>query len=246
MSRLARDPFLPAGLERSRLLRAIIFDFDGVIVDSEPLIMKLFQEMAANEGLTLTAEEYYRDYLALNDRGIVEQLFRRHGRPLAPSRLDELVRWKARAYEDVIRDGLPSLPGSVEFIRRVAADFPLAIATGSLRTEVEYLLAKLGLRNQFAVLATAEDFERSKPHPEVYQKALAGLQRLDAFRKNPLKPAECLAIEDAPGGVHAAQAAGMKCLALTHSRPAEELRHADWLFGGFPQIDFPRIQTAFN
>lgn len=228
------------------MLRAIIFDFDGVIVDSEPLIMKLFQETAANVGLTLTAEEYYRDYLALDDRGIVELLFRRHGRALEPARLDQLVAWKARAYQEMIRDGLPALPGSIDFIRRVANDYPLAIASGSLRAEVEYLLTKLGLRNEFAVLATAEDFERSKPDPEVYQKALAGLQRLDAFRRNPLKPAECLAIEDAPGGVYAAQSAGIKCLALTHSRPAEELRHADWLFDGFPQVDFPRIQAAFN
>lgn len=228
------------------MLRAIIFDFDGVIVDSEPLIMKLFQEMAANEGLTLTAEEYYRDYLALDDRGIVEQIFRRHGRPLDPARLGQLVGWKAQAYQEAIRDGLPSLPGSIEFIRRVAAEYPLAIASGSLRAEIEYLLTKLRVREKFRVLATAEDFERSKPHPEVYQKALAGLQELEAFQRNTLAPAECLAIEDAPGGVHAAQAAGIKCLALAHSRPAVELRHADWLFDGFPQVDFPRIQTAFK
>ena len=228
------------------MLSAIIFDFDGVIVNSEPLILKLTQEMAAQEGWTVTSEEYYRDYLALDDRGIVEHLYRTHGRPIDLAHRDRLVAWKAHAYQEAIRNGLPSLPGAVEFVRRVAQQFPLAIASGSLRSEVEYLLARLGLRESFQVLATAEDFEQSKPHPEVYLKALAGLQQIAAFRNAPLEPARCLAIEDAPGGVDAAHAAGMKCLALTHTRPAQELRNADWVCDEFAQVDLARIAAAFR
>jgi HAD superfamily hydrolase (TIGR01509 family) len=227
------------------LLRAIIFDFDGVIVNSEPLILKLFREMAAREGWTVTPEDYYRNYLALDDRGMIERLYRSHGRKIDPVRRDELVAWKVRAYQKVIRDGLPPLPGAVEFVRTAAAQFPLAIASGSLRVEVEHLLAKLGLREKFQVLATADDSEKSKPHPEVYLKAVAGLQQVDAFRKNPLRPACCLAIEDAPAGVVAAHAAGMKCLALTHSRPAQELRHADWVYREFAEVHLDEIAAAF-
>ncbi len=214
-------------------------------MDSEPLILKIFQEMAAQEGWTITPEEYYRDYLALDDRGIVEHLYGIHGRPIDAARRDELVAWKVRVYQEIIRDGLPPTPGAVEFVRRVAVQYPLAIASGSFRSEIEHLLTKLGLREKFRVLATADDFERSKPDPEVYLKALARLQQLEVFRENPLRPSQCLAIEDAPAGIHAAHAAGMKCLALAHSVAPEALKHADWLCGGFAEVDLAGIEAAF-
>lgn len=227
------------------MLRAIIFDFDGILVDSEPLIFKLTQEMAAKEGWTITEEEYFRNYLALDDRGIVERLFRGHGRPVDPARRDQLVAWKARAYKEKIRDGLPPLPGAVEFVREAAKEYPLAIASGSLREEIEYLLDKLGLRKIFAVLVSADDCAGSKPDPEVFLKALAGLGRLKSFAESPLQPRECLAIEDAPLGVVAAHAAGIKCLALAHTRPRQELRHAEWVLREFGEIKLEKIRAGF-
>ena len=225
------------------MLRAILFDFDGVIIDSERLIFNLTRDMAAQEGWTITEEEYFRDYLALDDRGIVEHLFQTHGKPLIVTRRDELVAWKFRAYQDIIRDGLPPIAGAEKFVRACAARFPLAIASGSLKVEIEHLLTKMGLRECFQVLATADDCERSKPDPEVYRIAMARLNTLPAFKSHPLVPAECLAIEDAPLGVVAAQRAGAKCLALTHSRPAEELQHADWVENEFAQVDLEKIIT---
>lgn len=228
------------------MLRALIFDFDGVLVDSEPLIFKLTQEMAAMEDWKVTEEEYYRDYLALDDRGIVEHLYRSHGRAMNAARRDELVAWKARKYAEIIRDGLPPIAGAVEFVRKAATKFPLAIASGSLRSEIEHLLEKLKLRSAFQVLVTADDCEKSKPAPEVYLKALAGLGRLTAFVTAPLRASECLAIEDAPFGVVAAHAAGIKCLALAHSRPARELRHADWVIEDFSQANLNNYAQAFE
>lgn len=231
------------------MLRAITFDFDGVLVDSEPLIMKLTQEMAAKEGWIVSQEDYYRNYLALDDRSIVEHLYRSHGRALDPRRRDELLGWKIRVYQQAIRDGLPPMRGAIEFVLRRADQFPLAIASGSLRHEVEHLLRKLGLREKFAALVTAEDCEHSKPHPEVFLKALAGLQELPAFRpefgNSPLNAASCLAIEDAPAGVQAAHAAGLRCVALAHSRPPDELQHADWVCREFADVDFERIRATF-
>jgi beta-phosphoglucomutase len=230
------------------VLRAIIFDFDGVIVNSEPLILKLTQQMAAQEGWALSEEEYYRDFLALDDRGIVERLFRSHSRPLSRARRDELVQWKARAYWDAIQDGLPPIPGAIEFVRKVGRDFPLAIASGSMRREVEHLLGKLGLRDAFPVLVAAEDTAKSKPDPEPFLKALEWLQRA-AFNQccghSPLSSSECLAIEDAPGGIVAAHTAGMKCLALAQSRPRRELQDADWVFENFAEVDIEKIQSEF-
>src|SRR5208283_3561977 len=130
------------------LLRAVIFDFDGIIVDSEPLILKLTQEMAALEGWAVSEEEYYHDYLALDDRGLVELLYARNGRPLDLLRRDELLHWKGQRYEAIIRDGLPPMAGAAEFIAEAGRHYPLAIASGSLRSEIEHLLSKMGLREK--------------------------------------------------------------------------------------------------
>jgi beta-phosphoglucomutase len=227
------------------LLRAVIFDFDGIIVDSEPLILKLTQEMAAREGWSVSEEEYYRDYLALDDRGIVDHLYATHSRPVDLARRDELVNWKAQRYQEIIRDGLPCIAGAAEFITGTAGHYPLAIASGSLYVEIDHLLRKMGLRDKFSVLATADDCQRSKPDPEVYLTALLRLRALPNFRDEPLQSAECLAIEDAPLGVVAAQAAGFKCLALTHSRPAAELQHADLIAAEFAEVRLRDILALF-
>jgi beta-phosphoglucomutase len=256
------------------MLRAIIFDFDGIIVDSEPLIMRLTQRMAAREGWNLSEEDYYRNYLALDDRGIIEHLYESHGRPIDRARRDELVEWKVRLYAEAIREGLPPISGASEFVSKVAQQVPLAIASGSLRSEVEHLLQKVGLRKKFAVITTADDCDRCKPDPQIFLKTLARLQQLPAFNSGvkgekakreklshlnerangekgekvsaPLQAGECLAIEDAPAGVRAAQAAGMKCLALAHSRPLEALQHADWACREFADVDLKKIRAAFD
>ena len=238
------------------MLRALIFDFDGVLVDSEPLIFELTKKMAAKEGWKLTKEEYYRDYLALDDRGIVGRLYRSHGRKVDAARRDALVAWKAREYEELIRDGLPPLAGAVEFVRKAAAKYPLAIAadartgtrriaiaSGSLRSEIERLLRCLGLREAFRAIVSADDCEQSKPAPEVYLKALGRLAELEVFVGAPLEAGQCLAIEDAPLGIVAAHAAGMKCLALAQSCPVGELRHADWVIRSFAEADLVSLAS---
>jgi beta-phosphoglucomutase len=201
--------------------------------------------MAAQEGWTLSEEEYYRDYLALDDRELIAHLYRAHGRSISSVQRDELLAWKARAYEKIIHDGLPPIPGAAAFVLSAAQHFPLAIASGSLREEIEHLLGKLGLREKFAVLATADDCEHSKPDPEIYLKALTRLRELPELYEPPLEAGECLAIEDAPLGVVAAQAAGMKCLALAHSRPQAELQHADWVAHEFAGVNLERIRSSF-
>ncbi len=228
------------------MLRAIIFDFDGIIVDTEPVILRLTQEMAALEGWSISEDEYYREYLALDDRGIVEHLYASHGRPVNIARRDELMAWKGKRYEEIIRDGMPPMPGAVEFVTEVTRHYPLGIASGSLLSEIHHLLTQLGLREKFSVLATADDCQRSKPDPEVYLKALERLRALPEFRNQPLQASECLAIEDAPLGVVAAQAAGLKCLALAHSRPAAELQHADLIASQFADLSLRQIQDLFR
>ncbi len=227
------------------MLRAIIFDFDGIIVDSEPVILEIYQEMARRQGWTLSEEEYYRKYLALDDRGIVEAMFQDHGVELSPEERARQIEWKARRYMEVIQHGLPPLPGALEFVKQSAARFPIAIASGSLRAEIEHLLAALDLKTFFSVMVTADDCGASKPDPEVYVKAVDRLCGAPAFCERPLRASECLAIEDAPGGIVAAQRAGIKCLALTHSRPQNEVAHADWVRQSFSDIQLDELAGAF-
>jgi HAD superfamily hydrolase (TIGR01509 family) len=202
--------------------------------------------MAGLEGWAVTDEEYYRDYLALDDRGIIEHLYNSHGRRVDVARRDELVAWKSGRYQEIIRDGLPPMPGVVEFVNDVASHYPLAIASGSLYVEIHHLLTKLGLRERFSVVATADDCQRCKPDPEVYLLALSRLRVLPEFQDQPLRAEECLAIEDAPLGVVAAHAASFKCLALAHSRPPAELRQADLVASKFADVDLREIRALFN
>ncbi|HEX5411056.1 MAG TPA: HAD family phosphatase [Terriglobia bacterium] len=227
-------------------MRAIIFDFDGIIVDSEPIIMRLTQEMAAKEGWVVSEEDYYQNYLALDDRGIVEHLFISHGRAVDRARVEELVNWKSRAYGEIIAEGLPAMPGAVDFVCQAAQNYSLAIASGSARSEIEHLLGKLHLRDQFRMVTSADDCARSKPDPEVYLKAIARLQAISEFNDKPLRTRECVAIEDAPGGIDAAHAAGIRCIGLAHSRTQENLVHADWVFSGFEELDLKAIAREFE
>lgn len=228
------------------MLRTIIFDFDGIIVDSEPIIMKLTREMAAKEGMTVSEEDYYQNYLALDDRGIVEHIFTSHGRPVDHARVEELVNWKSKVYGTIIENGLPTLPGAIDFVRKAAECYPLAIASGSARSEIEHLLDKLGLRDVFRTITSADECARSKPDPEVYVKAVASMNTLPEFQASPLLASECLAIEDAPGGIDAAHGAGIRCIGLAHSRATENLAHADWAFHGFEEVDLTAIAKEFD
>src|SRR5690348_5946103 len=188
--------------------------------------MRLTQQMAAKEGWAVSEEDYYRNYLALDDRGIVEHLFISHGRAVDRARVEELVEWKSRVYGEIIENGLPAMAGAVDFVRRAAKLYPLAIASGSARSEIEHLLGKLHLRDCF--------------------RTIASLQALSEFADKPLRPRECVAIEDAPGGIDAAHAAGIRCIGLAHSRKQENLLHADWAFSGFEDLDLEAITHAFE
>ena len=228
------------------MLRAIIFDLDGTIVNSEPAKLNTIRQIAARKGWIVSEAEYYRDLLQLEDRRVIEHLYRSHGQTIDRLQRDEVLDWKRRAYAQmIVEEGLPPFPGAVNFVRQLASRYPLAIASGSLQSEVDHLLRKLEIREAFAVLVTADDIDRPKPDPEIYLTALARLQRIPAFEQIPLRAAECLAIEDAAHGIVAAVRAGLRCLALTHSLPSDQLGGADWVFRGFEEVDFARIEAAF-
>jgi HAD superfamily hydrolase (TIGR01509 family) len=208
-------------------LKAIIFDFNGVIVDDEPLHLELFRKVLLEEGIFLSDEEYHEKYLGYDDRGCFTAVLCDNSRtPDAASDLfiHELIERKAEYYRQAIQKRMLLFPGVVELVRRSAKQFPLAIASGALRSEIEFVLERGAIRDCFQVIIAAEDVSECKPDPEGYLKALA---QLNATLNAEIQAYECLVIEDSIAGIEAAKEAGMRCLAVTNSYQAEELNAAD-------------------
>ncbi|HLZ14959.1 MAG TPA: HAD family phosphatase [Candidatus Saccharimonadales bacterium] len=193
--------------------KAVLFDMDGVIVDSEPLHVAAFRATLKRYGHDLSEEQYKQHFAGRTDEAGFKQYFDFIGENVdLPTIMDE----KARAYLELAADQLVPYPGVVEFIRDLAArKVPLALVTGSLRAEAEVTLKAFGLTDLFKAIVAAEDISQSKPHPQGY---LKGAKALGS------EPADCIVIEDAPSGVKAAKAAGMRCLAVTTTYTEEELR----------------------
>lgn len=224
--------------------RAIIFDFDGVIVDTERLHFEAFRQVLAEEGIPLTWEDYTRIYLAMDDKGCFSMALDRHRRQVTPEVVESLIGRKARYFHDLVSGSVILFPGVADFIRQAVARCPLAIASGALRDEIEFLLGKASLRAFFQVVVAAEDVRKGKPDPEAYITALTRLNRLRSDR--PLRPSECLVIEDSLHGVAAARAAGMRCLAVANSYMAEELIAADLVVKSLEEADWRAIEAIFH
>ena len=205
------------------MLQAVIFDFNGIIVNDEPIHFLLFQRVLEEEGINLTEEAYYARYLGFDDRGAFSASFRENQRPLDEAQLCELVARKAAYYKDAIRDHVQFFPGVARLITALAETLPLAVASGALRHEIEMILDSAGLRQPFRAIISSEDVVRGKPEPDIFLKAL---QILNEQSKEPLHAANCVVIEDSKEGLRGALRAGMKCLAVTNSHPAELLGDA--------------------
>jgi HAD superfamily hydrolase (TIGR01509 family) len=225
------------------MLRAIIFDCDGVIADTEPLHLAALQKMLAEEDITLTEEDYYRHYLALDDRGAFTKAFSENERPLTRERLAGLIMRKASYVEPVMRTHLRLFPGVAEFIRAAAADYPLAVASGALRHEIEMILKYGGIQDCFHIIVSAEDVERGKPDPESFLKALALINERNG---QSISPGECLVIEDSIHGIHAAHHARMKCLAVTNSYPKDKLSEADSIVSSLAGLTLEQAVKLFE
>jgi HAD superfamily hydrolase (TIGR01509 family) len=209
------------------MLRALIFDFDGVVADNEPIHFAMFRRVLGSRGLFLSKEAYYREYLGFDDKGCFSAFLRAHGRPVTPDLINELIAEKATAYLDYIRDHLVIFPGVCNFVHEAARRHRLAIASGALRHEIEFILEQAGLREAFEHITSAEDVLEGKPNPEPYLHALQALNRQTPNGQLPLSAGDCLVIEDSVPGVQAAHAAGMKVVAVTNTHPQEDLGEAD-------------------
>ncbi len=227
------------------MLRAVIFDCDGVIVDSEPHHLKAYKQVLAEEGIALTTEEYYSKYLAMDDKGCFEAVLRANNRPVDNKILKKLIIRKMEVYRRLSQQELILYPGVVDLVKKLKGRYRLAVASGAFRGEVKFALDKGGMRDAFPVLVTAQDVRNGKPHPEAFQTALAQINQKDPIPSPPIRPDECLVIEDSLHGVEGAKAAGMKCLAVTNSYPKEKLTHADLIVESLDQVRPEYLENLF-
>ena len=205
-------------------MRAVIFDFDGVIADTEPLHFEGLRRTLAEIGITLTQADYYANYLGFDDRGCILEALRLNGRAAPLALVHELMQHKAKAYLASIKDHLTIFPGVQAFVEAAAAAYPIAIASGALRQEIELILEQAGIRKAFRHITSAEDVRHGKPNPEPFLHALEGLNRV--CPASPIAADGCLVIEDSLPGIKAARAAGMKVLAVANTHTIQDLHEA--------------------
>jgi beta-phosphoglucomutase len=227
------------------MLRAVIFDFNGIIVDDEPIHFELFQKVLAEEGIVLTEQDYYARYLGMDDRGCFATAFREHGKEITESHLAALIKRKAGYYLDAIKKQMKLFPGVKTLVSDLARHFPLAIASGALRNEIELILSTVRLRDHFQAIVSAENVKTGKPDPEIFLQALSQLNST-LVDSDSIAAAECLVIEDSKEGIRAARKAGMRCLAVTNSHPAEDLDEADAVVKSLEETGVPFLEKLFS
>jgi beta-phosphoglucomutase-like phosphatase (HAD superfamily) len=203
-------------------MTATLFDFDGVLVDSEPTHLAAFNDVLASHGLSISEKDYLETYMALDDAGVFRAVLSRGGRTLREEEVRSLVAAKNPRFMARFEQTFRTFPGAAELVARRATRGPVAIVSGALGSEIEFALTKMGIRDLIQVIVSADRVPTSKPDPGPFLLALAELQQLRGAHAR----VHAAAIEDSPGGVLAAKRAGLRCVAVTHTSPAASLAAA--------------------
>ncbi len=223
------------------MLAAVIFDFDGVIVDTERLHYEALNQILEPMGLGFPWHIYVRDLIGFDDRGAFEAVLKKARQPFSPAEIQQLVERKAITFQHRVGVEPPDpFPGSVELIRRLAGRLPLGLCSGALRSDIAPVFSALGLDGAFDVLVTADDVRYSKPDPACYRLAVRKLGQRHGIELN---PAHCLAIEDTPAGIQAARGARLRVLALTNSYDGAYLDQADHVRDTLVGLDLDELRS---
>jgi len=205
-------------------IRAVIFDMDGVIVDSESRHASAFFQVVEEIGYGSNHGIVFADYVGRTDRDVWEDFLARH-RP--PHQLDELLERKHAKMLEFLRRDQPLFPGMYELVEQLSASYQLGLASGSERPLVEAVLDLRTLRRFFSVTISGSDIHRGKPAPDIF---------LRAAKELGVAPEHCVVIEDSKPGVAAGLAAGMTVIAITNTHSREELAHAHYVVGAYDEI----------
>lgn len=220
------------------MLRAIIFDFDGVITDSEVIHLAAFNRLLSKYGIEISENEYYKDYLGLTDADVIRTLAEKKLFGDNPD-IDSLVRQKNRIFDDMVKNDSRILPDVEKFLQMLRQNkIPMAICSGALMAEIKLILEKAGLRSFFEAIVSAEQVKKGKPHPEGFLLALKKLN--EKYRS--ILPNQCIVIEDSHWGLEAAAAAGMHTIAVTNSYSAEQLKMSEKIVNRLGELSMDDLQ----
>jgi len=208
------------------MIKAILMDFNGVIIDDEPIQMQAYQEVLEPEGVEVT-EESYLGSLGMDEAAFVRNAFAICDKQCDEPRMHELIKAKQEKWRGIIEKELPLFDGIKGFVEKMAQEFTLGIVSMAPRNEIDLVLDRAGLSQHFPVVVSAEDVSNCKPDPEIFRK---GFQEIDAVRTSqghlPMTHGECLVIEDSPPGIVGARNADLPALGVTNTVSAAALRAA--------------------
>ena len=199
-------------------IQAVVFDFDGVLADTERLHLAAYQEIFSGRGISLTQDDYYANYLGYNDEDVFRRSSDAHGLAWNDDDIAALIAEKTEVFDSVVEKTDVLYPAAAGCIQRLADDFPLGICSGALRHEIEMVLRRARLAGYIRFIVASGDTVQSKPAPDPYARAA----QLHAFH-----PSECVAIEDSRWGIVSAKTAGLQCVGITNTYAASELTDAD-------------------
>ena len=222
------------------MLKAVIFDFDGVITDSEILHLRAFNQSLAQYGIEITKNDYYTMYLGFNDTDCYKLLIEKGLLKMDEQQINTLMIQKKKIFEQLAKAEGKMIEGVRDFLNMLEQNnIPMAICSGSLLTEVEMVLEDARLRHLFEVVVSGEQVKKGKPEPEGF---LLSLQRLNENRENPITANQCVVIEDSHWGLEAAKAAGMHTIAVTNSYDAEQLGMAEKIVNQLNELSIDDLQ----
>ena len=224
------------------MIKAIIFDFDGVIIDSEPLHFKAFQEVLQDLHIPFTEEEYWSKYLAMSDKDLVNEILKDRKMQFASREIEDILLKKAERYLRLLQEQPIFFHGVKDVLMNLAKYFPLAVGSGALLNEIEFALKNLDAMNYFKFVVSAEDVSEGKPNPQIFSLAY---RKLLSFESG-LKTEECLVVEDSIHGILAAHNARMKCIAVAHSYKEYDLKGADAVITHISQLNSNMVKELFH
>ncbi|MEK7854606.1 MAG: HAD family phosphatase [Acidobacteriota bacterium] len=213
------------------MIKAILMDFNGVVIDDESIQHDVYRELFKADGIDVTDDTYY-SRLGMDDKTFVASILDEAGKPSGIDRVLELTTAKTQRWRERVSSEMPLFPGIENFIRKMANEFAVGLVSMSKREEIDFVLEKAGLTECFSVIVSAEEVARCKPDPECYRK---GFEQIDLVRISqghlPMTHSECLVIEDSPAGVAAGKSADLQVLGVTNTVSEGKLRKAgaDWV-----------------